>query len=206
MSSDSQQTAESTLSGYRGDRPLRIDAQRRRDEILAAATAEFAEHGDGVPLDAIARQAGVGIGTLYRNFPGREVLLEAVYAAELAHVTANAEGLLVEWEPEAALREWMAQYAMFITGKRAMLPALSATSSPGRRTTTRELVTGAIETILERGVAAGVFRADVCAADITALLQGAFFATTGDDGPERVARLLDLIVDVLLARAHESGR
>lgn len=193
-------SASGSVSTSRFGRPLRVDAQRRRDQIVLAATAAFAERGDSVPLEAIAREAGVGIGTLYRNFPSREQLLEAVYAAELDHVTSNADDLLAAHAPEAALREWMAQYAEFIAAKRALLPALGAATSPGRRMTTRERVTGAIDTIVSAGVESRAFRPDASASDVTALLQGAFFATAADDGPERVARLLGLIVDSLLSR------
>lgn len=202
ITTDSQQTRAVPQPDTVNDRPLRVDAQRRRDRIVAAAKEVFARQGDAVPLETIARVAGVGVGTLYRNFPNREALLEAVYAAELVMVTSNAGDLLAQLQPEEALRAWMAQYAIFIAAKRAMLPALSAASSPGRRMTTRERVTDAIETIVAAGIETKVFRRDAHAPDIVALLQGAFFATTQDDGPERVTRLLDLIVDALLVDKH----
>ncbi|GGF16520.1 TetR/AcrR family transcriptional regulator [Subtercola lobariae] len=179
-------------------RPLRADAQRNRDRIIEVARAMFAESGDAVALESIAKDAGVGIGTLYRNFASREALLEAVYAVELEKVTTNAADLLSRLDPESALRAWMGRYADFIAAKRGILPALSAGAAPGRRSTTRARVTAAIDTIVVAGVQSGAFRADVIAVDITALTQGAFIATSRDDGPERIARLLNLIVDALL--------
>lgn len=166
----------------------------------------FAEAGDAVALESIARDAGVGIGTLYRNFASREALLEAVYAAELEKVTSNADDLLAQLDPESALRAWMARYAGFIAAKRGMLPALSASTAPGRRSTTRARVTAAIDTIVTAGVRTGAFRGDVDPADITALAQGAFFATARDDGLERIARLLDLIVDAVLVNSSTGIR
>ncbi|MET4781396.1 TetR/AcrR family transcriptional regulator [Glaciihabitans sp. UYNi722] len=195
--SDLRITETFSASCGQAERPLRADAQRNRERVIEAARAAFAE-SDSVPLEHIAREAGVGIGTLYRNFPNRESLLEAVYAAELISVTTNAEDLLARYAPEQALRAWMARYAEFIAAKRGLLPALKAGSPTGRRTNTRERIVAAIDTIAAAGVSSGVFRSDVDSDDIATLLQGAFFSTTRDDGPDRVARLLDLIVDALL--------
>lgn len=181
------------------DRPLRADAQRNRDRIVDTARVAFAELGDAVALETIARDAQLGIGTLYRHFPTRGALLEAVYAAELASVTSNSDELLGRLDPEAAMRTWMARYAEFIATKREMLPALGANGSPDRRSTTRQRINTAIGTLLAAGVAEGRFRDDVEADDLTSLLRGASLATAGDQGSERVGRLLDLIVDTLLA-------
>ncbi|MFE2374847.1 TetR/AcrR family transcriptional regulator [Streptomyces sp. NPDC059398] len=181
------------------DRPARADARRNREKLLTAARAAFTAADDKVPLEAVARDAGVGIGTLYRHFPTREALVEAVYAAELDQVTAEADTLLTGHRPEAALRAWMDRYAAFVATKRGMIDTLRAGWASGTMAipTTRERITGAIAGILAAGVRTGSFRADADPDDVTALLLGAFLSTAADDSPDRIGRLLDLIVDAL---------
>ncbi len=180
-------------------RPLRAHARRNRDNLLAAARTAFAAAGDTVPLENIAREAGVGIGTLYRHFPTREALVEAVYAAELDAVTASAPALLDRLPPEAALRAWFDRYAEFVAMKRGMGDALRAGQAAGRipTVTTRRRITAAIATILAKGAEAGVLRGDVDPDDVTLMLLGIFLSTTAGDAPERTGRLLDLLVDAL---------
>lgn len=96
----------------------RADARRNRERLLASAAAAFAAADGPVSLEAIARDAGVGIGTLYRHFPNREALVEAVYSAELAEVAASAVELLDRHPPVIALRRWMDRYAAFVAAKR----------------------------------------------------------------------------------------
>ncbi|WP_426625067.1 TetR/AcrR family transcriptional regulator [Leifsonia sp. McL0607] len=177
-------------------RPLRADAQRNRDHLLAVARTAFAADADEVTLERIAKDAGVGIGTLYRHFPTREALVEAVYSAELDAVVADADILLSELPPLAALREWMNRYARFTASKHGMLPALRAGWASGRITTpaTRERITGAVGAILASGVAEGTVRADIEADDVVAMLLGVFLSTGGADDPAQTVRLLDLLV------------
>jgi AcrR family transcriptional regulator len=87
--------------------PIRAHARRNREKLIAVARAAFAAADDTVPLEAIAREAGVGIGTLYRHFPTREALVEAVYGAELDEVATSAPALLDRFPPDVALRAWM---------------------------------------------------------------------------------------------------
>ncbi|MET9529647.1 MULTISPECIES: TetR/AcrR family transcriptional regulator [unclassified Streptomyces] len=180
-------------------RPARADARRNREKLLAAARAAFTAADDTVALEAIAREAGVGIGTLYRHFPTREALVEAVYAAELDHVTDDAAALLTELPPEAALRAWMDRYAAFVATKRGMIDTLRAGWASGSMATptTRERITAALAAILAGGAQTGAFRADVDPEDVTALLLGVFLSTTASNSPEQIGRLLDLIVDAL---------
>ncbi|WP_328318860.1 TetR/AcrR family transcriptional regulator [Streptomyces sp. NBC_00388] len=180
-------------------RPTRSDARRNREKLLTAARAAFTAADDTVALEAIAREAGVGIGTLYRHFPTREALVEAVYAAELDDVTADATALLAGLPPEAALRAWMDRYAAFVATKRGMIDTLRAGWASGSMATptTRERITAAIAGLLTAGVRAGSFRADVEPEDITALLFGVFLSTAASNSPDRTARLLDLVVDSL---------
>jgi AcrR family transcriptional regulator len=177
----------------------RADARRNREKLLAAARAAFTAADDPVALEAIARDAGVGIGTLYRHFPTREALVEAVYAAELDDVTTSAPALLAQFPPEIALRAWMDRYAAFVATKRGMIDTLRAGWASGSLATptTRERVTSAIATILAAGVRAGSLRGDVDPLDVTMMLLGACLATAANDTPEQIGRLLDLLVDAL---------
>ncbi|MFE9610669.1 TetR/AcrR family transcriptional regulator [Streptomyces sp. NPDC006012] len=181
------------------DRPVRADARRNRDKLIAVARTAFTTGGDTATLEGIARAAGVGIGTLYRHFPTREALVEAVYAAELDDVTTSAPALLDEFPPEAALRAWMDRYAAFFAAKHGMLDALRVSWASGSVTTsgTRERITAALGMILAAGARTGTLRGDVAADDVTMLLLGVFLSLGGDRTPEQTARLLDLVVDAV---------
>jgi AcrR family transcriptional regulator len=181
------------------DRPARADARRNRDKLLAAARAAFTATDDTVALEAIARDAGVGIGTLYRHFPTREALVEAVYAAELDNLVTSAPALLAELPPEAALRAWMDRYAAFVAAKRGMADTLRAGFASGRMATsrTRERITAAIATILADGARTGSLRADVEPDDVTAMLLGVFLSTAASGTPEQIDRLLSLVLDAV---------
>ncbi|MFB6549332.1 TetR/AcrR family transcriptional regulator [Streptomyces sp. NPDC056405] len=183
-------------------RPARTDARRNREKLVVSARAAFATADGTVPLEAIAREAGVGIGTLYRHFPTREALVEAVYAAELDDVTTSAPALLEELSPQAALRAWMDRYAAFVATKRGMADTLRAGLASGSITTpaTRERLTAAIATILDSGVRAGTLRADVDPEDVTTMLLGVFLSTAASNSVEQTGRLLDLVVDALHPR------
>src|SRR5438067_3764748 len=108
------------------DRPMRADAQRNREKLLAAATEAFAAEGEDVALEAVAARAGVGIGTLYRHFPNRDALVVAAYRHEVGALCAAAADLLAERPADAALRAWAGRFADYIATKRAMGNALRA--------------------------------------------------------------------------------
>jgi AcrR family transcriptional regulator len=181
------------------DRPARADARRNRDKLLAAARDAFAAADGPVALEAVAREAGVGIGTLYRHFPTREALVEAVYAAELDDVVTSAPVLLAEFEPEPALRAWMRRYAAFVATKRGMLDTLRVGWASGTLATpaTRERITAAIATILAAGARTGSLREDVTPGEVTTMILGVFLSTAAGNTPEHTGRLLDLVVDAL---------
>src|SRR6201992_1097441 len=133
---------------------VRADAGRNRERLLEAAVAAFAAaDGRPVSLESIARDAGVGIGTLYRHFPNREGLVEAVYRAELAEVAAAAEQLLKRHPPRTALRRWMDRYASFVAAKRGMAESLQAIFASGALapSQTRDSIVGAVEMLLQAG-------------------------------------------------------
>lgn len=184
-------------------RPLRADAQRNRDHLLAIARAAFAADGDEVTLDRIAKDAGVGIGTLYRHFPTRDALVEAVYAAELDAVVAEADRLRAELPGDEALREWMNHYARFTATKRGMLGTLRAGWASGRIATpaTRERIAAVTGSMLAAGSADGTLRSDVDADDVVSMLLGVFLSVGGTDAPAQTGRLLDLLIDALRPRA-----
>lgn len=110
----------------RAPRPLRADARRNRDKILAAAMHAFATQGLDAHLERIASEAGVGSATLYRNFPTREALIEAVYRNEVAQLCDAVPGLLAEKQPHEALRAWTRLFLDYVTAKFGMADALRA--------------------------------------------------------------------------------
>jgi AcrR family transcriptional regulator len=181
-----------------GRRP-RADAERNRARLLDAARAAFASGQDPVTLEQVARDAGVGIGTLYRHFPTREALVEALYRKELADLCATAEHLLKERPPERALRAWMDGFAGYLAAKREMADALRAVFAAGTVTVSqaREELTAAARTILDAGVADGTLRDDVRPEDIVAMIVGAFTATSLAGGQEQRARMFDLLIDAV---------
>ncbi|NJP88852.1 TetR/AcrR family transcriptional regulator [Nonomuraea sp. FMUSA5-5] len=181
--------------------PVRRDARRNRDKLIAAAQAAFSAADGPVALEAIAREAGVGIGTLYRHFPTRESLVDAVYAAELDSVTAIVPALLDQHPADVALRAWMERYAAFVATKRGMTETLRAGFSSGRiAPPSRERVTTTVAKFLERGAATGTLRADVQPDDVTTMLVGVFLAITAGAPQDQTTRLLDLLTDALRPR------
>jgi len=138
-----------------GSRPLRADAQRNRDRLLDVAVRAFSQDGPDVTLDAIAKDAGVGIGTLYRHFPTREALIEAAYRNELARLCDAAADLLQDMPPDEATRTWMDRYIDYMTTKRGMADALRAVIASGGSpyAQSRDRLTTAITTLLQAGAA-----------------------------------------------------
>jgi AcrR family transcriptional regulator len=172
----------------------RADARRNREKLLEVATAAFATaEGRPVSLESIASAAGVGIGTLYRHFPNREALVEAIYRAELAEVAAAALQLLERHPPKAALRRWMDRYASFVAAKRGMAESLHAMFDSGAMAPnqTRDSIVGAVEVLLRAGAEDGQLRSDVQADDVVSSLIGIFLAS---GSPEQTSRMLDLLV------------
>ena len=182
----------------------RADAVRNRALLLDAAREAF-EASDGstpVSLEAIARAAGVGIGTLYRNFPTREALVEAVHASGLDEVVASAQPLRDGRAAIDALRLWMDRYARFVATKQGMADALMSALASGaiRKSDTRERIVATVGGLLAAGAADGTIRADVDPGDLTALLVAVFVAAGDAKDTERVAGMLDLLMNGLRAR------
>jgi len=177
----------------------RRDAQRNRQRILEAATRALSAGPAPVKMETIAREAGVGVGTVYRNFPSREALVEEIYRSELTRLCALAGHLLAEHAPAEAMRAWMRRYQDFVATKHGMADALRAVIASGAITAghTREQLEGAITTILDAGRADGTLRTDVRPADVSASMAGIMLTAADVD---QATRMLHLLVDGLLAR------
>jgi AcrR family transcriptional regulator len=185
-----------------GERPLRADAQRNRDKLLEAAVRAFSQAGPEAPLDAIARDAGVGIGTLYRHFPTRDALVEAAYRNELSRLCDAVPQLLSELPPHEALRTWMDRFIDYMATKRGLADALRAVIASGGNpfAQSRDRLISAITELVDAGVAAGTLRADVAPADVMASLSGVSLAAGEPAQREQAGRLLDLLMDGLAPR------
>ena len=184
-------------------RPLRADAQRNRERLLDAAVRAFAQEGPDVTLDAIAKDAGVGIGTLYRHFTTREALVEAAYRNELARLCDAASDLLAALPPDQAMRMWMDRFVDYMTTKRDMADALRAVIASGGNpySESRDRLLAAITALLEAGAAAGTLRSDVEPGDVLTSLSGVSMAAAAPAQRDRAGRVLDLLMDGLRYRA-----
>ncbi len=181
----------------------RADAARNRAHLVEVATRALAAGDGGDPsMRAIARDAGVGIGTLYRHFPTREALVAAVYGDQVTRLTTGARELLATHAPADALRRWMDLYGEWIATKNGMLSTLLTMVEAGDlpHAQTRDQILDAISTILDAGDAAGDLRADITAAEVSAGLIGIFTVARQAAGTIRAERLLDLLLDGLRAR------
>ena len=183
--------------------PKRADARRNYDRLLAAATAAFAEHGaDDVSLEEIARRAGVGIGTLYRHFPARQALLEAVYRDQVDGLDALAAKLLTAESPGAALGEWLRAFVAFGRTKRSLSSALVSTLGKDAEflSACSRILRSRTEELLGRAQQAGEARQEVQAGDIMRLTHGLIMATdTAPTDPGQTERLIALVIGGLLA-------
>ncbi|MER5948475.1 helix-turn-helix domain-containing protein [Streptomyces sp. NPDC001904] len=185
-------------------RAPRADAARNRDQLLDVATRVFASAGPEPSMRAIAREAGVGIATLYRHFPTRESLVDAVYRDQVVRLTAGAHELLGRMPPAAALRRWMDLFGDWIAAKNGMLDTLLAMIETGEiahAQTRTELLT-AITTMLDAGRAADDLRSDVTAEDIAASLIGIFTVAPRPEREAQAGRLLNLLMDGLRPTAR----
>ncbi|MEJ3657443.1 TetR/AcrR family transcriptional regulator [Actinomycetes bacterium KLBMP 9759] len=184
-------------------RPLRADAKRNRERLLEAAVRAFTQGDPDVTMEAIAKEAGVGIGTLYRHFPTRDALVEATYRSQLSRLCEAADELSRTDEPAAALRTWLDLFVDYMTTKRGMAEALRALIASGGNpfAESRAKLVGAITALLDAGVAAGAIRSDVTPTDVLASLSGISLAAGEPAQREQAGRLLDLLLDGLRYRA-----
>ena len=191
------------MSAPTHDKPLRKDAARNREKLLAAAVELFAERGTDGSLEEVAKRAGVGIGTLYRHFPTRDALVEAAYRNEVAQLRAAADELLAELPPDEALEAFMRRFVDYGTAKRGMRDALQsiAGGSTALFSETRGQVTDAVAVLLAAGAEAGTLRADVEAEDVLRAMGAIWMVADGEEFPEQAMRILRLVLDGLRYRA-----
>ncbi|MFF1698736.1 TetR/AcrR family transcriptional regulator [Streptomyces sp. NPDC058257] len=178
-------------------RPIRADARANEDKLLAAAALAFARDGGAATLKQIAKDAGVGIATLYRRFPTREQLVDATYRYETARLAARTSDLLGELPADRALRTWMSQVLDYLAAKHGMADTLKTLLRNDERLSsqTREQLTGAIEEFRLAGITQGVIRADVPSPDILMALAGVTLVAGDLHQREQAERLLDLLMD-----------
>ena len=178
-------------------KPLRADARRNRDHLLEKAGEAFEERGVEAPLEEIARQAGVGIGTLYRHFPTRDALVEAVYRREVEVLCAGVDDLRAEHDPVTALSMWMRSFAVYVARKRGMATALKAMIGADSELfrQSHERIEGAITVLVRAAADTGAIRSDVEPMDLLRGMSGICMAADAPGGSERTARLVDLLLD-----------
>jgi AcrR family transcriptional regulator len=170
---------------------MRADARRNRQRILDAARDAFAEAGRAVPLDEIAARAGVGPGTVYRHFPSKEALFQAVAAARVDDLIADARHRGIDTDPGAAFFGFLARLTAEGAAKRDTSDAIGI---PGP---VRAALHDALAVLLQRAQAAGAVRPGVTASDLITILKGLFVAGHDEPDPDRSARLLAVLTDGL---------
>jgi len=177
-------------------RKTRTDAQRNRERILAVAKEAFARSGANTSLDDVARQAGVGAGTLYRHFPTRDALLEAVYHTEVAKLAAAERELSEKFPPVEALRAWMLLFVDYIAEKHIIAPALNTfVGGPSKLyESSRAQVSGAIEALVKRAIKSGDVRKDLEPFDLLRALIGVSNVASAPDWKQSAKRLVDILI------------
>ena len=182
-------------------RPLRADARRNRARLLDAATAAFAEAGTDASLEEVARRAGLGIGTLYRHFPARDDLVEAVIHDSVDDLVAEADRLLAADDPFVALRTWLQGLVSHIARYRGLATSMvAAACGEGRLTDACHRQEAAASALVERARAAGALRPDVRVDEVLDLVSAVAWVAEGGR-PHDEGRLLDLVLDGLRPRA-----
>ncbi|RYX84495.1 TetR/AcrR family transcriptional regulator [bacterium] len=177
-------------------RKPRADAQQNRERILVAAREAFTQSGANASLDDIAKQAGVGPGTLYRHFPSREELLRAVYQAGAEKLAATAQGFEETLPPIEALRAWMMLFVDFIAEKQLIAPALNALIEEPQKLYEASSVHiwGAVRALVKRGVESGDLREDLDAIDLLRALIGVANIASSPDWQQSARRLVDILI------------
>jgi AcrR family transcriptional regulator len=185
---------------------MRADARRNREILLAAAAEVYAERGVEASLEEVARRAGVGIGTLYRHFPTRDELNEAVYRREVERLCGGVQELIDENPADVALAIWMRRFAGYVATKKGMAQALKSVLGADNElfSYSRRRINEAIDALVANAVAKQAIRDDVDAEDLLRAMSGICLATDTTDGTDRTERLVDLLVDGMRYRAGSS--
>jgi AcrR family transcriptional regulator len=184
----------------RGERPLRRDAERNRQRILAAAADAFAQGGLAVTMDEIARCAGVGVGTVYRRFPDKELLIEALFEQRIDELVALAEVARDDPDPFAGLARFFETFLAVQAADRGLKDVVLGTArGAGRATRARERIGPIVDDLRARACEAGDLRPDVAASDLALIqfLLGAVIDFTHDVAPDTWRRMLAIVLDGL---------
>jgi AcrR family transcriptional regulator len=177
-------------------RKPRTDAQRNRERILEVARAAFARHGANTSLDDISKEAGVGAGTLYRHFPARDALIEAVYRSEVEKLAAAERRFAETMPPIEALRAWMLLFVDYIETKQIIAPALNTfVGGPAKLYEgSRAQVQGAIDALVKRAIKSGDIRKDLDPFDLLRALIGVSHVASAPDWQQSARRLVDILI------------
>jgi AcrR family transcriptional regulator len=177
-------------------RKPRADAQRNRERILEIAKEAFTRSGVNVSLDDVAKQAGVGAGTLYRHFPTRDALLEAVYRTEVGKLAAAEKRMAETMAPREALRAWMLLFVDYIAAKQIIAPALNTlVGGPSKvYEATGDLIKGAINSLVRRAIESGDIRPDLDPFDLLRALVGVSNVASEPGWPQSARRLVDILL------------
>jgi AcrR family transcriptional regulator len=177
-------------------RKLRADAERNRVRILEIARDAFTQSGSQVSLDDVAKRAGIGAGTLYRHFPTRDALLEAVYRTEVEKLAAAERELAAEMAPIEALRAWMLLFVDYIAAKQLIAPALNTlVGGPSKLfDSSGKLVKVAIQALVERAIESGDLRPDLEPLDLLRALVGVSYVATGPNWVQSARRLVEILI------------
>jgi AcrR family transcriptional regulator len=190
------------LARDKATRKLRADAVRNRERLLEAAKAVFSAGGAETSLEAVAQEAAVGIGTLYRHFPTREALFEAVYRREVQQLADLAEQLKQQAQPVDALRQWMRSIVKFVATKKGMSAALALAVDKDSKlvSSSADRLARAVGGLLDRAIAAGEIRDDVSPEDLLRALVGMCYMHDQPGWQTSVLRLVDVFIDGLRIR------
>jgi AcrR family transcriptional regulator len=186
-----------TIETEATSRKPRADAVRNRERVLEAAKAVFSAGGAEASLEAVAKRAGVGIGTLYRHFPTREALYEAVYRREVEQLGELADTLNDEAKPVEALRRWITANIEFVATKKGMAAALALAAHAELQSFSFARLAHAVGVLLARAVHAGEIRDDVTPEDLLRALVGMCYLHDQPGWQSTVVRLMDVFVDGL---------
>jgi AcrR family transcriptional regulator len=172
--------------------------------LIDAAKAAFSEVGLNVSLEEIARRAGVGIGTLYRHFPTRESVVEAVYRHEVEQLAEAVPQLLETSPPGEALHQWMHLFVDYIATKRIIAPSLAAAAgrSPALYASSVELITKAISTLVKRAIESGEVRKDIDPPDLLRAMVGVSYGNPEAGWEASARRLIDILMDGLRRKSQ----
>ena len=177
-------------------RKVRADAQRNRERILEVAKKAFTRDGASASLDEIARKAGIGSGTLYRHFPTRDALIEAVYRSEVEKLAAAEERFAAAMPPLDALRAWMLLFIDHVAEKKLIIPAMEMVAGGSMRLIegAREQIHTAFTRAVQRAIVSGDLRADTDPGDFVRALVGVFHTTARAGWEESARRLVDILI------------